>query len=608
MTPVSGKLDNSKVWEHLGHVRERFQSARRGQSPEEPSVKGFKPKFDIPILEDYGMDEYPQEYWDAWPTYPLAEAKVESWVDVEVLKCLCIKAGIPTDSGLAKEVLADLSRGADIGATGASRLPTTGKNGQMALKYGDRVQDTLASFVSKGIYAGPLKKEELEGWNVKIHPLQIKVKDDSSVRVIVNASYPHSDGGGKVPVGEMEPLSLNATISATDFPAYMAGLGEFVELLHSQGRGALIFKADLEAAYKHIPVRQEDWGLQVLAWGDRYFVDLKLMFGTVSSAGLFDRFNRLIVKIAVNLSKIPRWLVKQYLDDVFGAEGGDGHFSQLFYNTFLSVCKEAGVRLDKSGDPKKGQPPGHTAVVLGIGFNTISWTWTLPVARAHAMIEMIKEVCQGTCFSLKQRQSLVGRLHNFTFLLPAAVLHYAFLYKWMMEGPVAEVEKLAELKEEFDWWTTAVKAAVIGLPIPALSNGIPGNARVVYTDAAGPTMDSVGRGCGLVLPDGRWGFQPWPAWMARRIEVSPVKNVSFNHKLWWMEAVGPLWALVTLGNEMTGLTMLAMVDNIGTVNSFTKGYSVSCPFLNAIIQAIKVVAEGLGTRVVMSHVYRSVFI
>ena len=589
------------MWSHLKRARETFKSAR---SPETPAEKVFVPKFKIPVLEDYGAEEYPPEYWEAWPSYPLSEARVESWVRVEDLRKLCIKAGIDTDSGLAKEVLSDLSKGADIGATGASRLPTVGKNGQTALRYGDRIQDTLASFVSKGIYAGPLRKEELEGWDVKIHPLQIKVKDDGSVRVIVNASYPHIEDGEEMAEGEQIPLSLNSSISAEDFPAYMAGLGEFVELLHSQGRGALIFKADLEAAYKHVPVRQEDWGLQVLAWGDRYFIDLKLMFGTVSSAGLFDRFNRLMVKIAVNLSKIRRRLVKQYLDDVFGAEGKGGHFARLFYDTFWSVCEEAGVKLDKSGNPKKGQPPGDTAVVLGIGFDTRSWTWTLPVTRAHTMIEMIKEVCGGVWFTRKQRQSLVGKLHNFTFLLPSAKLHYAFLYRWVAEEPRAGVKELEELKEEFAWWTTAVKAAVGGLPIPALSNGIPGNARLVYTDAAGPTLDSIGRGCGLVLPDGRWGFQPWPAWMAMGVEASPVKNVSFIHKLSWMEAVGPLWAVVALGNEATGLTLLAMVDNIGTVGSFTKGYSVTCPFLNAVIQATKVVAEGLGTRVVMSHVYR----
>ena len=150
-----------------------------------------------------------------------------------------------------------------------------------------------------------------------------------------------------------------------------------------------------------------------------------------------------------------------------------------------------------------------------------------------------------------------------------------------------------------------MKVSLAGAPIPSPRNCIPGNAMLIHTDAAGPTTDSVGRGCGLVLQDGRWGFQPWPAWMALPKEFSPtVGSVVFEHKLSWLEAVGPLWALVELGNEATGQTLVALVDNIGTVSSFSKGYSMGCPFLNAIIQATKTVARGLGASMTMSHVFR----
>ena len=258
----------------------RWERAQEAAPPPAPPPKVFVPKFDIPVLKDYSEEVFPSEYWDAWPVFPLSEAKVQSWVDVEALKGLCVKAGIPIDTGLAAEVLHDLEFGADIGARGRSRLPTWGKNGKTAFQYGERVQDTLASFIKKGIYVGPLKMEELEGWSIKVHPLTVRLKDDGSVRVIVDASYPYvvePEG-----VQEDEPASLNAFINGDDFPAYMDGLGEFVELLNDQGKGSRIFKADLEAAYKHVPVRKEDWPLQVLAWGDRLFIDLKLMFGTVS--------------------------------------------------------------------------------------------------------------------------------------------------------------------------------------------------------------------------------------------------------------------------------------------------------------------------------------
>ena len=49
------------MWSHLKRARETFKSAR---SPETPAEKVFVPKFKIPVLEDYGAEEYPPEYWE----------------------------------------------------------------------------------------------------------------------------------------------------------------------------------------------------------------------------------------------------------------------------------------------------------------------------------------------------------------------------------------------------------------------------------------------------------------------------------------------------------------------------------------------------------------
>ena len=80
--------------------------------------------------------------------------------------------------------------------------------------------------------------------------------------------------------------SLNSTIDNTKFPVNLTSLGGFVRRLWVHGKNAKIAKLDQEAAYRHVPVRKEDLHLQYVKWGDRYFMEMKLMFGTKSSPGI----------------------------------------------------------------------------------------------------------------------------------------------------------------------------------------------------------------------------------------------------------------------------------------------------------------------------------
>ena len=65
-----------------------------------------------------------------------------------------------------------------------------------------------------------------------------------------------------------------------------------------------------------------------------------------------------------------------------------------------------------------------------------------------------------------------------------------------------------------------------------------------------------------------------------------------------------VFPIIGLKSESSGKTILARVDNLGVVYTSGGGYSASCPFLNAVIQATTVVSKGLGTRLVIRHVPR----
>ena len=82
-------------------------------------------------------------------------------------------------------------------------------------------------------------------------------------------------------------------------------------MLYMEGRqGALINKLDYEDAYKHIHVRRKDLKLQVVQWGGKNFVEMKLIFGSKSSPGIFDEMAKVFLWCTMTLSGLPRGQVQ----------------------------------------------------------------------------------------------------------------------------------------------------------------------------------------------------------------------------------------------------------------------------------------------------------
>jgi hypothetical protein len=68
-------------------------------------------------------------------------------------------------------------------------------------------------------------------------------------------------------------------------------------------------KVDWAAAYKHIAVREDDIKLQYFHWLGMDFIELMLIFGGASSAGLYDRLAKTVLDIVVRHAKFPPEMV-----------------------------------------------------------------------------------------------------------------------------------------------------------------------------------------------------------------------------------------------------------------------------------------------------------
>ena len=106
------------------------------------------------------------------------------------------------------------------------------------------------------------------------------------------------------------------------------------------------------------------------------------------------------------------------------------------------------------------------------------------------------------------------------------------------------------------------QSIIVGkIPNPDLKCGP--NKLKIYTDAAGGSRDFPGRGIGAVIFPSIWCQV-----LHRRATNKGFIDIdgrSLSHKMSVWELVGPLLAISSVPNKVRNRTVLAFVDNIGSV-------------------------------------------
>lgn len=544
--------------------------------PSEPEMKIFKPKVDLPVLDSYrgGAD---QDFWDKFPKNLKFPGK--SLIDPDIFEGLLKEYGVVHDMTIP--VLNDLRYGASLGCRGEARLPTRSSNAPSAFEYGRQTTDAIAAWVVNGFVYGPVERHEVPA-GAKINGIMCRLKPTGAVRVIENLSSPR----GK---------SVNDGINKAEFPAPMSSTTKVLRMLHRAGWGAFIYKCDWADAYKHLAVCDADLELQWFSWLGKYFVELCLIFGGVSSVGLYDRQAKVVGALVRKVADFPLELMEQHLDDNFGAAPGHTNDLHRLDEAYQWVAGKIGVRLAPRDDPEKSFAPCHKGVILGVEYDTIFWTWAIPQVRLDRMLVSLYDVLAGETVELKELESLVGKIIHVRPLVPGGRFHIdALLEAQTLARRTSGKIKIGDrLRNQLVYWRVLLPVCSGRIPIPDPDQAMPAWTIEAYTDAAGGSLRTPGLGLGGVC--GQWWFYlPW----SRAINVGvDDKGKKLAEKLSFLELLGPL-VIVSAGAVFCrGQPVRIWVDNIGSVIIWRKGYSPKCAYTTTVAKAISVVATGICCRV-----------
>jgi len=301
------------------------------------------------------------------------------------------------------------------------------------------------------------------------------MKPNGTARVIMNLSAPLGN-------------AVNEGIDGDLFPAVMSSTSKWLEILDKAGRNCLIMKVDWANAYKHIPVHSEDLPLQYFNWMGKDFIELMLIFGAVSSAGLFDDLAKVILDLVTRQAHFPRDMIIQYLDDVCAAAGQNCPSIYKLEHAYRQIAADIGVNLAPNTDPDKAFSPTTKGTVLGVEYNTVSWTWSIPLEKLARVLNQLRQGLTNNTLAQHELWSLVGRLIHYAPLIPCGRYNIDELLKarGASEDRNAVVLMTPPIRRQLYFWWLMLKTTngLSAIPPPALSQ--PGPWSISPTLQAAP--------------------------------------------------------------------------------------------------------------------------
>ena len=164
------------------------------------------------------------------------------------------------------------------------------------------VTRAISKEVERGHTAGPF--DIMPFPLLHCSPLGAVPKKDGTYRIILDLSSPRGS-------------AINEGISPETYSVRYSSFDDAVNMVLSVGAGGSCYmaKLDIQHAFRLCPVHPSDWPLLGYQWLGKYFVDVRLPFGSRSSPFIFNQFAEALLWILMCIFGILH--IVHYLDDFF---------------------------------------------------------------------------------------------------------------------------------------------------------------------------------------------------------------------------------------------------------------------------------------------------
>ena len=350
-------------------------------------------------------------------------------------------------------------------------------------------------------------------------------------------------------ITDSEERSVNDAISTEYSSLKYPSIDHLSSLVLEAGRSSYLVKADIQEAYRNVPVHPDDQLFLGILWEKTVYIDKMLPFGLRSAPIIFSAVADALQWVLIN-NGISRLL--HYLDDfILVADSKQQAEDQK--QILVSTCERLGVPLELS----KLEGPSTCLTFLGIEVDTVAMQIRLPGSKLKNLKEelskALQEVSKRGAITKKALESLTGLLQFATKVVRPGRPFLRRLYALKDVGslPSHHIRLNAPARADLLWWHLfADRWNGISMlwDLKKYSVDI-----TVYSDASGSW------GCGAWWNLHWFNFQ-WPdrfrEWSIAVKELFPVVVAAALY--------GPQWS---------GKIVQFVVDNLAVVQVLNSTYS-----------------------------------
>lgn len=292
------------------------------------------------------------------------------------------------DRILVKNFVRGLKEGFPIGFTGPRTTfespPREHTNEELVM-----IRREFDREVQLGRMAGPFSSLPTTGPYKNFHRTNptfiIPKRDPSKFRRIEHLSFPPGE-------------SVNDFIRKEDFPVDYTSVEKMTEVILKRDEGTFVSNVDIKDAYRHIPLNPADCPLFCFEVNGDFYLQLRMGFGGRSFCSIFDTASELTAWILLHHTEIPGYEgsgikdVEAILDDFtcFHSDLASENTTLrlLEYHRVLSIFDDLGFPLATH----KLQPPATTFNAIGLSWNTIERTISIPKDKLDRYDSLLSEV------------------------------------------------------------------------------------------------------------------------------------------------------------------------------------------------------------------------
>lgn len=321
----------------------------------------------------------------------------------------------------------------------ANQLPISAdKNHSSAISYADHVQHYVNTELRYHAIAGPFRTNPFPQPLICC-PLQTVPKRGASKRrVVMDLSFPPH---ASVNIGIPDSSYLNEP-----YKLRLPGIDRLIEFILQLGQGCLLYKLDLQRAYRQLPIDPKDYHLLGFRFNNLLYFDTRCPFGLKTSAMICQRTTKAVVHCFTQLG----FFADVYLDDFYGADSPAR--ASTAFTSLRQLLQELGLQTS----PDKDSPPSTKLVCLGINVDSEEMSLSVPPFRVQELLQELSLWSQRSRYTKKQLQSLLGKLSFVTACVKPGRIFMARLLnnlrsfsKSRSSRPISE-----DMRADISWWSS----------------------------------------------------------------------------------------------------------------------------------------------------------